>query len=392
MHDKRGGAYLSHSYSNRKLWIIGLMVLIVVIALATLIGGGGDRERRIIYHLPDEVPSFGLPEDLEDHSDSRVLDELVIPYYDFLLEAGDNTIVVSLPIIQASYGEAFNAAVVKQLDALVSNTMFYLERDESWVVERMSYEAYLDQDILTVLIMTEGDGQIRCDPWIFDLSTGGRLIDTWELSEELLNLDYATFLRLTDQYIQHDFSETYYNQAYAIDGQIDVLENYRGILREIPCDLANTLNRTVFPANGKVYLMYDLPQISDDWYTGFRTTAKIVEIDASILRYRDLVTPKEAVLDAVFNSTVHVMGATDQAHAHLVRTVFYCAPDVFIDAVGGVPERDQTYAIASLLRYADETDLNQILAVCSEIAESLDLSVEESAVVNSIIAKIKSNS
>ena len=381
MRNKQGGAYLSHSYTNRKPWIIGLIVLIVAIVFAMLAYRNRDDEHKITYHLPGEALSFGLPENLEDHSGSRVLDELVISHYDFLLEAGDTTIDVSLPLIQAGYGADFNTAIVNQLDALVSNTMFYIERGGTWVVKKVSYEAYLDQDILTVLIMTETDEQMRCEPWIFDLSSGGKMILPSELAEKLLGMDSATFLYISDQYTQDDFSATYHDSVYGIDGQHELLEAYKGILREIPCDLANAMNRTVFPANRKVYLLYDLPQISDDWYTGFRTNAKVVEIDASILRYKDLVTPQEAVRDAVFYSTVHVMGATDQAHAYLVRTIFFSEPEVFIDAVSDASEQNQVYAIESLLRYADETDLNQILAICS--------GGEESAVVNRIIAEIK---
>lgn len=379
--NRRGGVYLSNSHSSRKLCVISIMILIAVIIFTMLVSKDGDRKRQLTYHLPDEVPSFSLPEDLEDHSGSHALDELIVPHYDFLLEAGDITIEVSLPLIQADYGADFNTAVVNQLDALVNNTMFYIERGETLGVKKMFYEAYLDQDILTVLIMTETDNQMRCEPWIFDLSNGGNVITASELVQKFLGMDYATFIYVSDRYIQDEFSAKYHDRVYGIDGQQELLEDYKGILREIPCDLANALNRTVFSANGKVCLLYDLPQISDDWYTGFQTSAKIVEIDATILRYKDLVAPQEAVQDAVFNSTVHVMGATDQAHAYLVRTIFFSEPDVFIDAVSGVSEQDQVYAIESLLRYADETDLNQILAICS--------GREESAVVNRIIAEIK---
>ena len=372
----------AHICSGKHVFLGGVFIVVAAIILLVLQQVAAETE--IIYHLPDEVPDFSVPEELENRSNGHELDDIVVPYYDFLLEAGDTTIEVSLPIIQAGYGADFNASVVKQLENLVSNTMFYLECDELWVVKRLSYEAYLDQDILTVLIMTETDDQTRCEPWIFDLSNGGRTIATSELVEQLLGLDYATFLWITDQYIHNEFTATYQNKAYTFDGQDDTLEAYSGILREIPCDLANALNRTVFPANGKVYLMFNLPQISDDWYTGFRTTAKMAEIDASILRYKDMVTPQEAVIDAVLNSTVHVMGATDQAHAHLVRTIFYSEPNTFIDAVSGVSEQDQAYVIESLLRYADETDLKQILAVCCGL--------KESAVMNRITVEIKGKS
>lgn len=383
VNNRRGGAYLSNPHSSGQLWVISIMVPVVVLIFAMLISEAGNREHQLTYHLPDEIPDVSLPV-LEDHSGSHVLDELVIPYYDFLLEAGDTTIEVSLPVIQAGYGAEFNATVVNRLENLISNITFYLERGESWVVKRLSYEAYLDQDILTVLIMTATDDQTKCEPWFFDLADGGKMITTSELVEKLLGLDYATFLWMTDRHIQNDFSETYYDQVLGANGQSELLEDYTGILREIPCDLANALNRTVFPANGKVYLLYDLPQISDDWYTGFRTSAKFVEIDASILRNKDLVTPREAVQDAVFNSTVHIMGATDQAHAYLVRTIFFSEPDAFIDAVSGVSEQDQAYSIESLLRYANENDLNQILAICTER--------EESVVVNRIIAEINRES
>lgn len=369
---------------SRKYIFLGCVFIVVAVIILVVLQQGVEAESETIYHLPDEVPDFSVPEELENRSNGHKLDDIVVPYYDFLLEAGDATIEVSLPIIQADYGAEFNAAVVKQLENLVSNTMFYLERNELWVVKRLSYEAYLNQDILTVLIMTETDDQTRCEPWIFDLSNAGREIATSELVERLLGLDYATFLWITDRYIQNEFSATYQNKAYTSDGQDDALEAYRGILREIPYDLSNALNRTVFPSNSKVYLMFDLPQITDDWSVGFRATAKMVELDASILRYKDMVTPQEAVIDAVFNSTVHMMGGTDQAHAHLVRTIFHSEPVVFIDAVSGMSEQNQVYAIESLLRYADETNLNQILAVCSGL--------EESEVVNRITAEIKGQS
>lgn len=368
---------------------IAVAIIVLVMSLKDSVVAG-----KVIYHLPDEVPEFSLPEALDDNRDSRNLDELVVPYFDFIIEAGDHSIDISLPIIKASYGSNFNASVMEQLETVVSNTLYYLENNVC-IYKSMTYEAYLDQKILTILLHTKyTDGQSRCQPWIYDLAKGGVLInDTCEMTERLMGMDYASFLSITGRYIQHLFADTYFNDAYSVPEeemsteQYEFLDSYRGIVREIPRDISNVFSRWIFPADGKVFLVFQLPIISDNWYVGFLSETVVVEIDESILKYKDMVTPEEAVLDATLNSTIRIMGGTDQLQAFLTRTLFYSSPDVFVSAVAGVPEMDQEYMIESLIRYVDVADYRKILEICADL-KAEDLSNSESDVIAWIITKI----
>lgn len=376
-------------------FFLGVAFIVVAVIAFVLSLNGGSVAGKVIYHLPDEVPEFSLPEVMDDNHDSRNLDELVVPCFDFIIEAGDYSIDVSLPIIKASYGSEFNTVVKEQLESLVSNTLYHLENDIC-LYESLTYQVHLDQEILTVLLHTKyTDGQSRCQPWIYDLSKDEvQINDTCELTEKLMGMDYASFLSITDCYIQHLFADTYFNYAYSVPEeemnveQYEFLDSYKGILREIPRDISNTLSRWIFPADGKVFLVFQLPQITDDWHTGFRSEIRVVEIDESILKYKDMVTPEEAVLEAVLDSTVHTMGGSSHSHAFLTRTVFFSSPDVFISAAAHVPETDQEYMVESLIRYADETDCTKILEICEDLKARENPTNPESNVITEIITKI----
>lgn len=390
-----GGAYLSSSRAKKNTLMFAVGIIIVVMILVAVFSGEIMKgNSKTTYHLPGEVPSFSLPDNLPDYSDSLDLRDLVVPHFNFIIEAGSNSIEVSLPLIRAAFGAEFNTSVLDELDALISNTIFYLEQDMC-IVKSMTYEAYLDQEILTILLYTEcTDGQSRCQPWIYDLSKGGVLLETCELTDRLLGMRYASFLWVTDRYVQSEFANTFFVQAYAIpekemtDEQRTFLDNYRGILREIPRDIVNMYNRWIFPADGSIYLVYSLPSISEDWYAGFCSEIRIVKVDQSILKYTDMITPTEAVYDAMYNTTVHVMGGSDQAHAQLMRVIFCDSPYAFVDAVTGESEQNQEYAISSLLRYTNDAEQLKILRICQNLKKTEYLTNQEIKVIDSISSKI----
>lgn len=390
-----GGAFLrSHRKHNvlLKFILLGLVIVMVCVLAFTQVA---NAEVKPIYHLPDEVPSFSLPDNLTDNFGSHSIDDLVAPHYSFQLVAGDHSTDVSLPVIKARFGNDFNIEITERLNTLIGNILFYLERGELYIVNSVSYEAYLDQEMLTILLWTDyNGGQIRCEPWFFDLSEGKQITDTWNQAETLLGMEYSTFLWVTDRYIQSSFAETYYKQVYtAPEDQMDderraFLENYRSILKEIPCDISSAFSRWVFPGDGKVYMLYELPLVCNDWYSGFRTEAKLVEIDASILRYKDMITPATAMKEAILNNTVHVMGGTDQACALLVRRLFHSSPELFISAVAEAHELDREYTVDCLLRYVSDDELSSIQMLCGNLESSAQLTKEESEVVTQIISEI----
>lgn len=393
---KCGGIYFRSHHNDMtplKVILLGIVVVMISVIVFTQVV---NAEAKSIYHLPDEVPSFSNPTNLTDNFGSHSIDDLVASHYSFQLVAGDRTIDVSLPVIKARFGNDFNIEITERLNTLIGNILFYLEQDEPYIVNSVSYEAYLDKEMLTILLWTDyNGGQIRCEPWFFDLSEGKQITDTWNQAEALLGMEYSTFLWVTDRYIQSSFAETYYEQVYTgpedqmDDEQLAFLDNYRSILKEIPCDISSAFSRWVFPGGGKVYMLYELPLVCNDWYSGFRTEAKLVEIDASILQYKDMTTPSAAMKEAIFNNTIHVMGGTDQACALLARRLFHSAPKVFVEAVADAYELDQEYAIDFLLRYGSDDELSSIQTLCGNLESSACLTNPESEVVTKIISEIE---
>ena len=224
-----GGTFLrSHRKHNAllKFILLGLVIVIVCVLAFTQVA---NAEARPIYHLPDEVPSFSLPDNLTDNFSSHSIDDLVAPHYSFQLVAGDHSTDVSLPVIKARFGNDFNIEITERLNTLIGNILFYLEQGESYFVNSISYEAYLDQEMLTILLWTDyNGGQIRCEPWFFDLSEGKQITDTWKQAEALLGMEYSTFLWVTDRYLQASFAETYYEQVYTTTDR-DITQIRKGV-------------------------------------------------------------------------------------------------------------------------------------------------------------------
>lgn len=106
-----GGAFLrSHRKHNAllKFILLGLVIVMVCVLAFTQVA---NAEAKPIYHLPDEVPSFSLPDNLTDNFGSHSIDDLVAPHYSFQLVAGDHTTDVSLPVIKARFGNDFNIEI-----------------------------------------------------------------------------------------------------------------------------------------------------------------------------------------------------------------------------------------------------------------------------------------
>lgn len=389
-----GGAYLGAPARHQKIIVGILLCFVVIAAVAVFVFKGTHQEKIHTYRLPEELPNISLPTDISDFSNGKDLNDLVIPYYDFALQVGNDTVQINLPVVQAGYGKNFNTEISERLDTLIHNVLFYHERNESYIIKEMSYEAHLDQDILTILLWTSyTNGQRTCENWSFDIADSGTSHDTWKLVEKLLGLDYSTFLWTTDCYLQSAFSEEYEEADYYAAG-VEVSEEqkvfqevYNRILQEIPRDVTNALNRSIFPSEGKIYLIYDFPLISEN---NFETETRLVELDDEIFYNTEKVTPLEAIKDVIYNSDVHVMGGTDQAHALLIRGAFFSSPELFIEAVS--LETDKDYAIANLLRYADEEEQSSILTICENIRGKDALSNNEKLVLDLISSKIITSS
>lgn len=117
---KHGGAYLQ-APSQRKCYskfafLVGVFMVIIASILFVLLKSEATEDR-IVYHLPDEAPVINLPETLEDNSDSRNLDDLVDPHFKFIIETGNHSIDVSLPILKAPYKHRKNEFI--NLDTLL---------------------------------------------------------------------------------------------------------------------------------------------------------------------------------------------------------------------------------------------------------------------------------
>lgn len=392
--DSRGGTYLHTSLGSHKVLksiVFGLVVLVVV---TMLYFETGSEKSQKVYLLPEEIPNVSLPSEFSGYSGNKSLEKIVVPYFNFSMKAGQDIIEINLPIIQAEFGVDFNLEVSERLDSLIQNMLFYIERDESYIIKGMSYEAHLDRNVLSILLWTHyADGQSKCEPWLFDLAEGGTSHDTWEWTEKLLDLNYSSFLWITDYHIQNAFSTKYQEAVNSViksevsEKEQAFMDSYNCILQGIQHDVSNALNRWIYPADGKIYLVYELPLITDDWYSGLRTETQVDELDSTILQYQQMVTPEETIRDVISNMSIHVMGGADQGHAILIRSVFYSSPEIFIKVISDMD--DQCFAIDSLLLYLDDTEQIKIRDICNEVRVNHLSEKDIVDVIDIIISKIE---
>ncbi len=377
-----------------RIWVWIVIVLLFVMAAEKVWMNNGAEEQAA---LAAQEPVDTVLDSLENYGAGAPLDKLVIPYNEFTVNTKEGVIEVSVPLIQAEFAEGFNTRIIQWVENLLENAQNTLVMGNTLQHRSITYQAFLEKDILTVLLRTEyATGESDWEPWIFDLKQEGKLLEPWELAKSLLGMDYATFLWVTDRWVQNCFVDAHWGQFRGVpedempEAQYLQYENYVGILAQIPMDISNAVNRWVFPADGTVYLMYDLPILSDNWQSGLMTQAGLTELGGSVFSLARTVTAKEAVADVVFSSDVYSGSGSDQPHAQLVRQVFYGAPKAFLEVVADL--EGQEYAVESLLRYAGEAELQKIGEICTELRAGGNLTKEENAAAYLLLASVKAAS
>lgn len=341
------------------------------------------QNSKTVYELPgEEVPILAVPPVNPVIGEPEFVDDLVAVGYDFTIETDIGTFETSCPVIRADFGKEINEYIIGELNHVVNCIQYAVDNGEELPVTGLSYQAYYAQDVLTLVLleMLEGNEQ-RSLVWICDLKED-RKLNVHELPERYLGISYTEFLYATDKYIGQRYSDYHFSALQYVPDTVTVEQQHRQNQNYIQTDPINMLGRFIFPTNEGVYLLYEMPLITEEFDHEISMQTVTEPID-SLLPYIDLVSPQEVVRELLFDTAVSVMGADDQIHAELVRTAFREHPEAFVAAA----TEDPYYAVQRLLLYASQDEKMEFADICTRL-KTLNLSAEESDVISLILAEI----
>ncbi len=184
------------------------------------------------------------------------------------------SVTINLPSITpaADFAVEYNQKISAYQDALVQE-ITECQESLSWTdLVSVSYEAYLHDDILSILRMEQTNIDLTyytADS--FDLDDGEALTAS-DLCDEFLDLDYPAFLMVANGMIQREFEATYgqiydVDSAEADDAQQEGLEFYRQVYDSIATDAAGLLGRQLYVGeNGQLMMIYDAPSLAGAGY------------------------------------------------------------------------------------------------------------------------------
>lgn len=255
------------------------MILIFIIPL-TLFAGCGDSDPAIVTEpaATTETQSLSIPYFLlETMPATEPEDENSIPEKPWELEdwvstlyqeeftwtdgVGNlNTVQVSLPCFNPVYDCAisYNDEVRAIGQRTIAEIQACQDSATSTHIFSLSYEAYLNDDILSIVLIHSYDSNYT-DYTVhsFDL-TEAREVTLTDFIHEYLDLDYPAFLMASNTLIGNEFIE-----KYETCGTENDADYYSQLLEGVSSGAFNIARRALFLGeNGQLMLCYDAPSLA----------------------------------------------------------------------------------------------------------------------------------
>jgi len=234
----------------------------------------------LIRELPEaSIPEYSIPQVKQTENDSIVLEN----YNEtFTWDANDGTtcsVSVILPALNSKdeFAKEFNSTVKSYADDLLDYIKRVSEAAEAANTISVSYDAYLNEGLLSILITEEySSGASFYQVNSFDLEQKKELT-TPELASCLLDLDYPSFLEAGNAFVWKDFFDRY---SETEPDTVRTTEIFDGVHRAISLDSYNQYNRKLFiNGAGDVMLLFQRVLLTEDWEYGLISEECILPIN-----------------------------------------------------------------------------------------------------------------
>lgn len=349
----------------------------------------------------DESPAApSIPaQNVQQPGNPKTLSEWVFTNYDETLSWQDavdnlNSVRITLPAMApiADFAIAFNEEIHQIGSDILDEVLLCMETASSTYITKVSYEAYLHRDILSILLICNTDTDyVIYRTWSFDLEDREKL-STADLCEELLDMDYPTFILATNAITAYHFQSRYSEYIESMEEQYvstdsyfateptDDINLYREILDSIPYDSVSIHSRRLFVSeNGQIMLIYDAPSLA-----GASHYPTVIPFDVSVAGWKPV--SEETAYGELFRLTDYVDGAYADSYAGMLLEAFLGDSEDFIAHAARVTGGRQSQII-SFLDYALylPEDMRRFQAECADLLSEDDLTKAERELLNSLL-------
>lgn len=365
--------------------IYGVIILCLLTCCLTSCAAQKSAGSEICELPEDSIPAYTIPQVKRTESDSIVLEN----YNEtFTWDANDGTtcsVSVILPALNSEdeFAEEYNSTIKSYADDLLSCINRVSEAAEPSSTVSVSYEAYLNEGLLSILI-TEQDvsGTTFYQVHTFDLEQKKELT-TPELASRLLNLDYPSFLEAGNAFVWQDFFDRY---AETEPDTVKTTEIFDGIRYSIPLDTYNLYNRQLFLNEaGDVMLLFQRVLFTEDWAYGLLSEACILPFELEKLDWT--ASSPEKAMEALLTLLISDRRYYPEFYSYLLQSAFLDSPYLFVEQLGQM-DADRADRVIGYLYYAagDENSV-QIQDMCTALISGGLLKDTEQSVVQKFLNK-----
>lgn len=348
--------------------IHGLVILCLVALCLTGCANSNPSTNKIPELPEDNIPMHTISQESQAETNT-----IVFEYYNetFTWDANDGTVCsvsVILPALNSedAFAEEYNCAIESYADDLLDYIKRVMEAGELADTVSVSYDAYLNKDLLSILITEQlASGAASYQVTSFDLEQRKKLT-TPELASRLLELDYPSFLEVGNVFVWQDFFDRY---AETEPDTVRTTEIFDGIQRAIPLDTYNMYNRQLFlNETGDVMLLFQRVLISEDWEYGLMSEECILPIKLEKLDWS--ASSQEGSMDTLLTLPVSGRRYYPEYYSYLLQSAFMDSPKLFIEQLGNLEEDSVDRVINYLYYAAGDEESEQIQDMCTALVSS----------------------
>lgn len=331
-------------------------------------------------------------------SDPNSLSEWVFTNYDETFSWRDsvgnlNTVRITLPAITpvGDFAVDFNEEVRQLGGYILDDVLLSQTSKTSTHITKVSYEAYLNDDILSILLIRNTDTDyIIYHTWSFDLDDR-KALRTADLSEAFLDMDYPSFILATNAITAYHFQARYNEYIESMEDQYvstdsyfetqptDDIDLFHELLDFIPYDTVNIHSRQLFVGeNGQLMLIYNAPSLA-----GASHYPTIIPFDASVTGWKKV--SEDTAYGELLRLTDYVDGAYADSYASILLEAFFADNDDFLEHAARATAKRKSH-IVSLLDYALylPNDIQRFQSECADLLSD-DLTNAEKELLNSLL-------
>lgn len=347
--------------------------------------------------VSEDIPRIPAQNVLQE-GNPRTLDEWVFTNYEQTFSWRDSVgnfckISITLPALApvSDFAIEFNETIAELGGYAIAEAVDCQEGGYSNTLLSVSYEAYLNGDILSILLIHRYDADyILYDAYSFDVEDREAL-RTAELCDELLDMDYPTFILATNAIAAHYFIEQYgdyieelQNQYVSSDSYFETepttdVELYYELLDAIPYDTMSIASRGLFVGeNGEIMLIYNAPSLA-----GADSYPTIIPFD---VRVTDWQRPSEATAyGELFSLMDYVDGHYSEVYSTILLEAFLADSDDFVH-YAALATANRQENIVSFLNYALMPEhLDEFQRECRDVLDDDDITPEEKALAEKML-------